>query len=215
MSDFFTRLAERTLGAEPVARPDLVPLVAAVPQVESIPSLALGSVVSESEPAGKEIRSPIRDRRNHSFHAQRAAEPLPPRSAQSDEQEFTAAMRTLAADEPMHPWKSESFEPRETRSTGGDVPQSAVAATKTSPPESARSFARREPVIASPAPQRLDASQSRASDSFASASPTIHVNIGRIEVRAVTAPARPSAPERRPARLSLDQYLRERNEGRR
>lgn len=48
---------------------------------------------------------------------------------------------------------------------------------------------------------------------------TVHVSIGRIEVRAMTPPA--SAPrehqrERRPAaRLSLEEYLRQRNERRR
>jgi hypothetical protein len=45
------------------------------------------------------------------------------------------------------------------------------------------------------------------------APPTIHVSIGRIEVRAVTAPApqqqRPAAPA--PPKLSLDEYLRAQN----
>jgi hypothetical protein len=47
--------------------------------------------------------------------------------------------------------------------------------------------------------------------------PAIHISIGRVEVRAVVAPApAPQAIERKaPPRLSLDQYLRERNEGRR
>jgi hypothetical protein len=45
--------------------------------------------------------------------------------------------------------------------------------------------------------------------------PTIRVTIGRIEVRA-TAPAPPPAPAARPAgpRLTLEEYLRRRNEGR-
>ncbi|MDQ3929215.1 MAG: hypothetical protein M3328_08720 [Chloroflexota bacterium] len=61
----------------------------------------------------------------------------------------------------------------------------------------------REPRLAAPEPS----------------APTIRVSIGRIEVRAVTPP--PMLPERRdtPARpgpaLSLDDYLKERNEGRR
>ena len=48
--------------------------------------------------------------------------------------------------------------------------------------------------------------------------PTIQVTIGRIEVRAITLPA-PPAPRFKPARpgpaLSLDDYLKQRNEGKR
>jgi hypothetical protein len=45
--------------------------------------------------------------------------------------------------------------------------------------------------------------------------PTIRVTIGRIEVRA-TAPAPPPAPAARPTgpRLTLEEYMRRRNEGR-
>jgi len=47
------------------------------------------------------------------------------------------------------------------------------------------------------------------------AEPTIRVTIGRIEVRA-TAPAPPPVPAARPAgpRLTLEEYLRRRSEGR-
>jgi len=47
--------------------------------------------------------------------------------------------------------------------------------------------------------------------------PTVHIRIGRIEVRAVTQP--PQSPARTPAsprpKLTLDEYLRQRNEGKR
>jgi hypothetical protein len=52
-------------------------------------------------------------------------------------------------------------------------------------------------------------------DAEPAARPTVHVTIGRIEVRAVHLP--PAPPVNRPpagARLSLDDYLRERNGGR-
>ncbi len=47
--------------------------------------------------------------------------------------------------------------------------------------------------------------------------PTVHISIGRIEVRAVTQPAPQPAPKpvRRQPRLSLEDYLRQRNEGKR
>jgi hypothetical protein len=44
--------------------------------------------------------------------------------------------------------------------------------------------------------------------------PTIRVTIGRIDVRAVTAPAEPARETVRPQpRLSLDDYLKQRNRG--
>jgi len=49
-------------------------------------------------------------------------------------------------------------------------------------------------------------------------SPTVQVSIGRVEVRAFTpnaAAARAIAERRRPPLLSLEEYLRQRNEGRR
>jgi hypothetical protein len=47
--------------------------------------------------------------------------------------------------------------------------------------------------------------------------PTIHIRIGRIEVRAVTQPAPQPAPRpvRQQPKLGLDDYLRQRSEGKR
>ena len=58
----------------------------------------------------------------------------------------------------------------------------------------------------------------RADDDGASkreAAPTIHVSIGRIEVRAVAPPAPQPAPARPAPAMSLDEYLRAHNGGRR
>jgi hypothetical protein len=59
-----------------------------------------------------------------------------------------------------------------------------------------------EPPVGTPAPQPA---------------PTVHVTIGRIEVRAITPPAPPApsaAPPKPSRRLSLDDYLKQRAEGR-
>jgi hypothetical protein len=47
--------------------------------------------------------------------------------------------------------------------------------------------------------------------------PTVHISVGRIEVRAVSQPAQPPArtPSTPRPKLSLDEYLRQRNEGKR
>jgi hypothetical protein len=44
--------------------------------------------------------------------------------------------------------------------------------------------------------------------------PTVHVTIGRVEVRAVTAPARPPRAAPAARTMSLDEYLAERNQRR-
>jgi hypothetical protein len=44
--------------------------------------------------------------------------------------------------------------------------------------------------------------------------PTVHVTIGRVEIRAVTAPARPARPASAARAMSLDEYLAERNQRR-
>lgn len=44
--------------------------------------------------------------------------------------------------------------------------------------------------------------------------PTVHVTIGRVEIRAVTAPAPPSRPAAAARAMSLDEYLAERNQRR-
>jgi hypothetical protein len=44
---------------------------------------------------------------------------------------------------------------------------------------------------------------------------TVEVTIGRVELRAPAAPAQPTAVAPEPPRLSLDDYLRERDGGRR
>jgi hypothetical protein len=46
--------------------------------------------------------------------------------------------------------------------------------------------------------------------------PIVQIRIGRIEVRAISpAPVSPTRPAHRPPKLTLDDYLRQRNEGKR
>jgi hypothetical protein len=60
----------------------------------------------------------------------------------------------------------------------------------------------------------MEAPQLTASRPEERQAPTIHVTIGRVEVRAATpAATAPSAPRRQPAVLSLDEYLKQRGSG--
>ena len=206
MSDFFTRLAERTLGVEPVARPDFTPLVAAAPEKEGAgaPTAAVREEIGlrpferPDDPLGPE-RAQL-ERRGEAANVERQTSRPADLTAPADNSPRAAS--------PASPAAGEISRADDRAAEVGKNP----AAT-----EVASLFARHEPVIAPPAPQRDGQSESRGFDRFTPVSPAIHVSIGRVEVRAVTAPApRPSVPERRAAaRLSLEQYLRERNERRR
>ena len=207
MSDFFTRLAERTLGVQPVARPDFAPLVAAAPEKED----AGAPNAAAREEIG--LRPPF-ERPDDPFGAERAQLERRGEAANEERQTSGPADLTAPADGSPRPPSPASFAAEEI-SRADD--RAAKVVKNPAATEVASLFARHEPVIAPPAPQRDGESESRGFERFTAVSPAIHVSIGRVEVRAVTAPApRPSVPERRAAaRLSLEQYLRERNEGRR
>jgi hypothetical protein len=206
MSDFFTRLAERTLGVEPVARPDFTPLVAAAPEKEG--------VAAPNAAAREEIDLRPFERPDDLFGAERLQPERRGEAANVERQTSRPSDSTAPADGSPHaPWAAPSAAGQISPING----RSANVEKNPAATEVASLFARHEPVIAPPSPQRGGPSESRGFEGFTAVSPAIHVSIGRVEVRAVTAPApRPSVPERRAAlRLSLEQYLRERNEGRR
>jgi hypothetical protein len=206
MSDFFTRLAERTLGVEPVARPDSAPLVAAAPEKEG--------AGAPNAAAREEIDLRAFERLDDFFGPERAQLERRGEAANVERQTSRSSDLTTPADSsPRAPSPASFAEEKISRAND----HAASVGKNPAATEVASVFARHEPVIAPPAPQRGGQSESHGFERFTAVSPAIHVSIGRVEVRAVTAPApRPSVPERRAAaRLSLEQYLRERNEGRR
>jgi hypothetical protein len=209
MRDFFTRLAERTLGVEPVARPDIPPLIGSAPERDSVPpSEPESGLASISAEGGTEPR--IFDRSDKSWPLEKPHGPLEGRRQRA------SAEQQVFDNEPPRASARVAFEARDISSSDDGVGGRRTQWKNPAATEVASLFARHEPVIAPTAPQRIALSEPRAFESSAAAPPAIHVSIGRVEVRAVTAPSPPNAAERRaPARLSLEQYLRERNEGRR
>ena len=104
-----------------------------------------------------------------------------------------------------------------TRTADGDSPSSVVPAVDASP---AARGARPQGMLVEPPPPRPAIAHGAAGDASlpiatrALAAPTVHVTIGRIELRAATpAAAAPRAAASRPA-LSLNDYLSRRNAGR-
>ena len=221
MADFFTRIAERTLGLGPIVRADLAPLFALPAQVES------GGELAQSEHAVAA---------NHSAPAETS-----PRRSEHPREPSQAARLRATAEQPVATMAEAGESPRGAAEFAGEAAElfrqqsfQSIAAldfqttgrrtiddweqTKSDIPEEKGLIAQREPVTVRPARNALWQTEMRALDRSASvAAPTIQVTIGRIDVRAVPAPAqRPTVAERKIAsRLSLEQYLRERNEGRR
>jgi hypothetical protein len=73
----------------------------------------------------------------------------------------------------------------------------------------------RDRSTSSAGPERRDAGRRDAPEPGADSLPAIRVTIGRVEVRAVSPPPRPAPRPLPEPRLRLDDYLRERREGRR
>ena len=209
MSDFFTRLAERTLGLAPVVQPDLMPLFPplansevvsdALPGVE--PSVERGTrPASKAAPQGGDsISSNIVTTEN----AARAVEV--PQSSKPDWQS-EPPMREPSMDESPRPVTRLMQSVVEVESSYGN-PEFKTG--ELNPPAKFRQSPHATAVVA----------QTEPSEAKPAATPTIQISIGKVEIRAVT-PA-PALGSQRPAehrgnpRLSLEEYLRQRNEGRR
>jgi hypothetical protein len=213
--DFFSRLAEKTLGVAPIAKPDLMPVFVATP--ESAP-------INDAVPIVEETMG--RSSRPNSMVSQRDGSPALDATESVDmrararpaalESWRRAGDMPLADDEaidreldaPNH--ESRSVEFRQNHHTADVVEPESQRAS--------REFTTRENIsLEDRIAATMPTARSNSSRTLRSPAPAIHISIGRVEVRAVVA----STPVRKPiernpsARLSLDQYLRQRNEGRR
>ena len=220
MSDFFSRLAEKTLGVAPVVKPDLAPVFASSHSAaiaEAVSAQEEGTTIGRSapmsaaqprpnsnfgQPLAKDNSPPVQTRTLQTVLSSDDGPASPDRSAVEIADEFTApavapSLSRSAVREPapvVDPW-----------SPGRTALESKAAERTTLTKITERIFA--EPAVEfKPSPRLSQA-----------ASPAVQVTIGRVEVRAMLPPApAPRIVERKaPARLTLEQYLRARNEGRR
>ena len=216
MGDFFSRLAEKTLGIAPLVKPDLAPLFAVSPerdtisQVISTPTVAKsvsaaqpGAKLTFGQPIATKNSPPIETRMFH-----RDDHPDDESSLSSDRSDVKAideSSRSVAESDAPLPAvvvrhvPSDQLEPGERV----DAPKATDYATLTKIAEG---------IFADPA-----VDSKRAARLPKAVTPTVQVTIGRVEVRAMlpSAPAPRIVERKAPARLTLEQYLRARNEGRR
>jgi hypothetical protein len=204
MADFFSRLAERALGLAPVAQPDLPSMFAPLAPMELSTEISAWSESVRAERSSSDNAAPVATRKN----APPRAEPALSVGSRHDG-EFPPPLVNVRQT------KSESARDR-FPFAAEDINSSDHDRMRASADEARPQIVSRETLV----PQAVRP----ATADFAStagrpetAAPTIQVSIGRVEVRAVTPPTQaPRVVERKaPPLLSLDQYLRERNEGRR
>lgn len=240
MSDYLTRLIERSLGAAPQIEPLIAPLHAPPGQIlsertETSAAFGLGST-AKIESSGRET-TPGEDAKSRTSEApftrrenQRpsVSHPLPESPAGSPIATSDDSSRSL----PRLPLPEAS---------SATIPEAAVPL---SPPmlsqESTRVVVETEiiqrsrPAAPTERPPRLPENESRvvvqpeiigrhhppkssaipAPQTSANEPPAIHVTIGRVEVRAVMSPsAPPKIASRAAPKLSLADYLKQRNGG--
>lgn len=209
MGDYFTRLAERALGLAPVVQPDLMPVVLAAADAE--PASAAISQLGES---GERAPSPARklapteadwQTRNIGATASvTAAGDTAPGLRQSERSEAALPPRVSGAGD----WQLEASN-RQSSAVEPPITINKLAIGEKTAPAEIRQSPQTDGVIARP----------HLSEARPAAAPTIQIAIGTVEIRAVTpaptaAPPRP-AERRVAARLSLEEYLRQRHEGQR
>ena len=214
MADFFTRLAERALGVAPVAAPDLPPMFAPAVQPLELST----EIVAPQPPAGVEVSSGKRPSPTALVEnptSRRPPEVVRDGMRRSDELRSPLVNVRFAQNQ----GEDTTLSIHRAEKVSLPAAQSALhsSSTVSTVPAAAAVKARKEAASTNPSPAPLSEALVGSPIRAEPAAPAIHVTIGRVEVRAVSAPAEPARPRERkaPPLLSLDQYLRQRNEGRR
>jgi hypothetical protein len=215
MADYFTRLAERTLGVTPVAQADLPSMFAPVAPMEwSMETIATRQSARAERLTPESRFQPMAREDLPPAEAEQASET--PREElvfrpslvkfQLTAREASTGHLSVAAE------NDNSAGARATSAAAGELSIATSRPGKAQPPR-----VQHGQVSIHPERAEFPDSTSFTGTRFEATSPTIQVSIGRVEVRAVTAPAQPPRVVQRkaPPLLSLDQYLRERNGGKR
>jgi len=224
MAEFFSRLAERSMGLAAAVRPDTPPVLPPAGDGDRFEDGAAprparpAPPVQPTEPA-RSIAVTVTERndRQHRNVTQPGFDKTDRRStpALDDEDRPTESHRyvMIAPTLAQRQRQDAGTDSLASRQDYSETPLTIDSNNEAVPPvhHEAPAAAVAVPLPTGPAPQWRPAAAQQP--------PTIQVTIGRVEIRAVTPP--PAAAPQRPAerrvaaRLSLDEYLRQRNEGRR
>jgi len=229
MSDFLTRLAQRSLGELPALRPRLPGLFG--PSDEPLSINATNTVAVTDAPQvmvapSPSLRSGATPRAGPVPNEPKHARAGTPRQPEPSAVLAAASLSSIARTEQGA--LGNLIANVETMRTNTLAPLPLVtqtAPTAAAPWRSSSEPFDRNPRAALPAqgppllPQRAakttasppaPADRAASADNRASAEPAVHITIGRIEVRAnmATAPPAPRTPTRNKPALSLDDYLK-------
>ncbi len=243
MANLFDRLAGRTLGVVPVAQPLLAPVTAAASGMESV-STSLEATAESSRPsvesASPRVFDPhpsvtpnlpnVDESDNHLMAARRSLTLPSPSVAEHaipkpSTLEPAASSSTLAVT--AFPARQRSEVVNSTPMVNRNQKEAEPAATGSFQTQAFRvepAVGRVEPLIrpvVQPPPPARPESIPRTEQGLAKSetgAPVIRVTIGRVEIRAQfpsDASARPAARHKGAAPLSLEEYAKQRSEGRR
>ncbi|HEV2805954.1 MAG TPA: hypothetical protein VGW57_13610 [Chthoniobacterales bacterium] len=242
MSDYLTRILERSRGLTPHLEPLIAPLHAAPEQLAVDNAESNENVQSNWSPNGPGATEPVVE--NDAAPRKNLAPASPAASFMADEHE--AGRVSHAASEPQrsidsiddkaspanstseqrhdkslspihHAEVSRSVESQQSRKHPAEAEEPRLvsivpAREPAAPPNGDRRPAAVEPQINEVRVRRAAPLFSRAPSLSEQAPPAIHVTIGRVEVRAVSAPVPVTkpAPSAAPKKISLDEYLAQR-----
>ena len=213
MANLFSRLAERALGVAPVAQPDLPSMFAPLAPMELSTEMSAGSESARAErsdnaaPNAASQNTSTQPRPARPVGRARLDAEIPPPLVNVRQTKSKSARDRF-------PFAAED----NSKSESGRVLDNSVDHDRRASADEARpQSVSRETLVRQAACSAIADFASSSVERSETPAPTIQVSIGRVEVRAVTPPTpAPRVVEKKaPLLLSLDQYLRERNEGRR
>jgi hypothetical protein len=237
MPDFFTRLAERTLGQATVLQPAIAPRFAtpepstvdlSVEEVWRSPEAPTQPRPTQSPPRSQEVSPPDQTPDTLSDHSTPISPPptppipvpLPFVEAPQPQALLRPSDSTTPQREPLFP---QLIEPESPVLSNDPQPLVTLVLLADRTPQQPRDLANSNstaqvvPQAARPSPESLSRRSplDLASPTAPTPPPRIQIHIDRIDVRAVSAPAAASLPRSTgPApKLTLDDYLRQRNGG--
>ncbi len=243
MSDFLTRLAERTLGLVPVAQPIIAPMFAPntlndIPQGLVQSNGSQGALVKTQASPAQET-SPVFSKSDLMIEAKfpemmterNDNDIFKPISKSLDSKGLPKSKHSKAnisdRNEPDEPSTDVVIseqnqrniqEPEHSLNAQKDVsgPRIVLDELSTRYIPAVPEAHHAETFTSMPYAHRKFRSQNVTAPASSSSTPTIQVTIGRIEVRAITPPVAPAQRSRTPSpTLSLDDYLKQRNGGQR